>query len=86
MQLEGIIVEDGSVIVKGKKFRMPIRGTTKNGYPEVLIDALAVYGKGYFQRQSIEPYVGMRCKFQCTEHNYKINIGYNFEVINEKHK
>jgi len=37
--LEGIIQKDGIVKPRKEFFRMPYRGTDKEGYPEVLMDS-----------------------------------------------
>ena len=56
--LKGIIQKDGSVKVNDETFWLPFRGTDKEGYPEVLMDAKAVGGDGWMSRQSIKPYIG----------------------------
>lgn len=77
--LTGIIDKEGFVITDdGKKFRIPIRGF-KDGYPEVLVDATSVNGSSTFTRQSVEPYVGMKCRFVT---NNGLN-GFNFIIIKE---
>lgn len=58
IQKDGTILEDG-----GKTHRLPVRGTDKEEYPEVLVDATAVGGKGFMYRQSVKPFIGMRVKF-----------------------
>lgn len=82
MIYEGIIQEDGSVKEKsGKVHLLPFRGTDKEGYPEVLIDAKSVGGKGFFQRQSIKPYIGMKVIFERVSENEK---EFNHEIIKEQ--
>lgn len=78
--LIGVITKDGSVKTKdGRVFSLPCRGTDKEGYPEVLIDAKSAGGYGWMHRQSIKPFVGMECWFVSSNGNY----GWNFEVIPE---
>lgn len=77
-KLIGIIKEDGSVETEdGRNFYIGRRGTDKEGYPEVLIDAKSVGGDGWMHRQSIKPYIGMKCHFVSANGIY----GYNFEII-----
>lgn len=76
-KLIGIIDKDGYVYLdSGKRFQLPIRGND-NGYPEVLIDAKKVGGDGSFYRQSVQPFIGMKCEFFTTN---EIN-GYDFKII-----
>jgi len=64
VKLIGTIQEDGFVLTDdGKRYPLDFRGTDKDGYPGVLINAKAVGGDGYFRRQSINPYIGMFVKF-----------------------
>jgi len=66
----GFINKDGKVETDdGRLFLLPVRGTTENGYSEVLIDAKAVGGGGVVARQSIEPYIGMKCLFARNTEN-----------------
>ena len=74
----GIITERGTVIESdGREHSLPHRGTDDEGYPEVLMDARSVGGDGWMYRQSIKPYIGMKCKFV----TYNNSDGYNFEII-----
>jgi len=78
MKLEGIIQKDGVVRGEdGKKYYLPVRGTDKEGYPEVLINAREVGGKDLFHKQSIKNYVGMRVKFLISP----TGEGYNYKII-----
>lgn len=61
----------------GKIYELPVRGNNNDGYPEVLIDATAVGGKGWMHRQSIKPYIGMKCTFTGNDLGY----GFNFIII-----
>ena len=72
----GIITKEGIVKISDTKYvRLPTRGVDNEGYPEVLIDATAVGGKGYFQRQSIKPFIGMKVEFdEITNCNFKIIV------------
>jgi hypothetical protein len=77
MKLIGTIEKDGFVRTDSdKEYLLPIRGTDDSGYPEVLIDATEVGGSGYFKRQSIVPYIGMKVEFSVTG-----KMGYNFKVL-----
>ena len=78
--LIGIIQKDGSVIAEdGTIHSLPNRGTDREGYPEIIIDAKDVGGKGEFSRQSVKPYIGMKVKF--VRHGGKKYQGYNFKII-----
>lgn len=78
-QLIGIITKDGYVELEdGRKFEIDQRGTDDEGYPEVLIDAKSIGGRGWMQRQSIKPYIGMKCSFILTPNG---KSGYNFEIV-----
>ena len=84
MVLEGIIQKDGTVLTeKGEIYRLPRRGTDEKGYPEVLIDAKPVGGRGVFSRQSIKPYIGMKVSFYC---NTKAPHGFNYTIIKEENE
>ena len=77
--LIGIIRKDGSVLAEDGSIQwLPIRGTDKEGYPEVLMDAKEVGGKGTFQGQSIKPFIGMTVEFVRANKKYK---GYNFTIL-----
>jgi len=66
----GIIQKDGSVLEKdGTVHFLPTRGKDEEGYPEVIMDATAFGGKGFFQRQSIKPFIGMKVEFIKNEKN-----------------
>ena len=75
-KLIGIIQEDGKVKAGKNFFILPFRGMDNEGYPEVLMDATSVGGDGFFFRQSIKPYIGMKVEF--TENN---NHGFNYTII-----
>ena len=75
--LTGIIQEDGYVLTDdGKKYPLPQRGIDKEGYPEVLINAKSVGGSGFFYRQSIKPYIGMKAEFVADPDNIHYGIDY----------
>lgn len=77
MKKTGIIEADGFVRTgSGDEYLLPIRGTDDDGYPEVLMDAKSVGGRGTFQRQSILPYIGMKVEFDT--HN---KFGFNFKIV-----
>jgi len=78
MILEGIIRKNDVLGDDDKVYKMPLRGT-ENGYNEVLMDARAVGGDGFFRRQSVAPYIGMRVEFVVSEKGY----GYNYTIIKE---
>lgn len=80
LELEGIIKNDASVeTFDGKIFYLPVRGTDKDNYPKVLIDATSVGGYGTFKSQSIRPYIGMKVIFL----SYNGVNGFNFIIKNE---
>ena len=77
--LTGVIRKDGSVLAEdGTIHYLPTRGTDREGYKEVLVDAKKVGGEGSWSRQSIKPYIGMTVKFV---RNSKDTRGFNFEII-----
>ena len=77
----GTIQKDGTVIEEdGSVYELPIRRFDKE-FPEVLIDAKKVGGDGWMYRQSIEPFVGMRCSFVKYLRPDGGYTGDNFEVI-----
>ena len=79
--LTGIIQKDGSVIADdGTIHWIGARGTDKEGYPEVLIDAKNVGGRGSFYRQSIKPFIGMKVDFVRVGKDYP---GYNFIILKQ---
>jgi hypothetical protein len=57
IQKNGVLGEDGVL------YRHATRGTDKHGYPEVLMDAKEVGGRGIISRQSIKPFIGMIIRF-----------------------
>jgi hypothetical protein len=77
--LIGIIQKDGKVKSGKTFFLMPFRGTDKEGYPEVLVDATSVGGESEMVRQSIKPYIGMEVEFQV--HN---GFGFNYKIGENK--
>ena len=79
MKLEGVIQKDGSVLGDDNiRYLLPVRGED-DGYPEVLMDAKDVGGKGWMSRQSIKPYIGMKVEFDYVKKPY----GYNFKILKE---
>ena len=78
-ELIGIITENADVKLEdGRLFPIDRRGTDQDGYPEVLIDAKSVGGYGWMYRQSIKPYIGMKCWFILNE---GAKCGFNFTII-----
>ena len=79
MKLTATVLNNGYVKTKNNTlFLLPIRGTDKEGYPQVLIDASNVGGTSSFKRQSIKPYIGMNVEFITQDGKH----GYNFIIIN----
>ena len=77
MKQSGVIKNDGFVeTIDGQLFVLPIRGTSDNGFPEVLIDTTSVGGSNEARRQSIEHYIGMEVEFLVSKDLY----GYNFKI------
>jgi len=77
--LTGIIQKDGTVLAEdGTIHNLPVRGTDKEGFKEVLIDAKEAGGDGSFYRQSIKPYIGMTVEFVRVN---KGSAGYNFIIL-----
>lgn len=77
--LTGIITKEAYVQLEdGRLFEIDRRGMDKEGYQEVLIDAKSVGGDGSFYRQSIKPYIGMKCEFVLNEGT---KYGFNFKII-----
>jgi hypothetical protein len=75
VKLIGIIQNDGFVLTDdGKKYILPFRGIDKEEYLEVLINAKAVGGDGFFYRQSIKPYIGMQVEFTIDLNNLKYGM------------
>lgn len=78
-KLVGVITKNGDVELEdGRLFSISRRGTDEEGYPEVLIDAKSVGGDGWMYRQSIKPYIGMKCCFVLNEGTIH---GFNFTII-----
>jgi len=77
--LFGIIDKDGYVKTEdGREFAIPRRRHyDKEGFPEVLIDAKNVGGDNSWSRQSIKPFIGMKCRFVTNNGKH----GFNFEII-----
>ena len=79
MKGTGIIQKDGSILeTDGKTHHLPNRGTDDEGYPEVLMAAKKVGGKGFFHRQSIKPFIGMTVEFERVS---KKSLPYNHKII-----
>jgi len=78
--LEGIIQKDGYNVLgdNGKTYCLPVRGTDKDGYPEVLIDGKPIGMQEWMARQSVQPYIGMRVSFTGYSGT---NEGSNYEII-----
>lgn len=78
-ELIGKITENGFVELEdGRSFEITRRSTDDEGYPEVLIDAKEVGGDSSWSRQSIKPYIGMKCWFVLNEGT---THGFNFTII-----
>lgn len=76
--LTGSITKEGYVkLDDGRLFEIDRRGMDEEGYPEVLIDAKFVGGNSSFFRQSIKPYIGLKCKFILNE---GAKCGFNFYI------
>ena len=76
----GTITKSGTVITDDHKlFSLPKRGMDDEGYPEVLIDAKDVGGAGEWTRQSVKPYIGMKCSFVTNDTFY----GFNFKILKQ---
>lgn len=76
--MKGIIQKDGTVIGEdGKTYQLPVRGTDSEGFPEVLIDAKSIGGRGSFQRQSVKPLIGKQAEFVVSGTGH----GYNYIII-----
>jgi len=81
MSLEGVISRDGSVLGDdNKRYFFPVRGTDKEGFSEVLVNAYDVGGEGWMFRQSIKPYIGMRVEFECSS----TGQGYNYKILKKQ--
>ncbi len=82
MMLEGIIQEDATVLGEdGKVYHFGSIEDDGDGSFKALFDATDVGGGGYFGRQSIKPYVGMRVVFRC---NTFAPHGFNYKILKEK--
>ncbi len=79
-KLTGTILASGWVMcdTTGRLFQLDWRGTDSEGYPEVLIDASKVGGDYSFKKQSIKPYIGMKCTFTI---NTMYPKAFNFKII-----
>lgn len=79
MRLRGKITDDGRSVevAGGKQFILPFRGTDRNGFPEVLIDAQRVGGDGMFRRQSIAKWIGWPVEFMTANGE----TGFSFEIL-----
>jgi len=75
---KGIIQKDG-VLSNGKLYNHDVRGTDNEDYPEVLIYAKEVGGRGSFSRQSIKPYIGMTVRFKV----YRNDAPYDYIIKKE---
>ena len=77
--MTGVILENGDVQgSNGKLYQLHFSGISDtDGYPEVLMDATEVGGSGYFQRQSIKPYIGATVNFVVS----RTGVGYNYKVV-----
>jgi hypothetical protein len=84
MRLIGTLLSDGKTVESrdGRKFELPIRGASQNGYPQVLIDAQRVGGDGCFKRQSVESWVGYDVEFMCLNGE----TGFNYDILPAKQK
>jgi len=77
--LTGILQKDGSVLAEDGTIHWPgARGTDKEGFPEILIDAKEVGGDGSWSRQSVKPFIGMTVEFVRNGKQYQ---GYNFTIL-----
>jgi hypothetical protein len=79
MRLIGTITENGTAVrtKDGKEFVLPLRGTDREGFPEVLIGALRVGGDDMFRRQSIKQWIGYEVQFLTVNNE----TGFNFEIV-----
>ena len=79
MRLIGTITENGTAVrtKDGKEFGLPLRGTDREGFPEVLIGALQVGGDDMFRRQSIKKWIGYEVQFLTVNNE----TGFNFEIM-----
>lgn len=78
-ELIGIITDEAYVkLDDGRLFAIGRRGIDEEGYPTVLIDAKSVGGNGWMHRQSIKPFIGMKCWFILNE---GAKCGFNFTIL-----
>lgn len=78
-ELIGIITSNGCVkLYDGRVLSLPHRGTDDYGYPQVIIDAELVGGDSSMYRQSVKPYIGMKCRFILNE---GAKCGFNYTII-----
>jgi hypothetical protein len=84
MRLIGKLLENGSTIETqdGRRFELPIRGASQNGFPQVLIDAQRVGGDSCFRRQSAENWIGYDVEFVCLNGE----TGFNYDIMPIKQK
>ena len=84
MRLIGTLLPDGKTVESrdGRKFELPVRGTSNLGFPQVLIDAQRVGGDGGFRRQSAEEWIGYDVEFLCLNGE----TGFNYDIIPAKQK
>lgn len=84
MRLIGKLLENGSTIETqdGRRFELPIRGASQNGFPQVLIDAQRVGGDSCFRRQSAESWIGYDVEFVCLNGE----TGFNYDIMPFKQK
>lgn len=74
--MKGTILHNGNVLAEdGKIYTLPIRGTDKDGFPEVLLDVREIGGTGEVVRKSIQPFITMTVEF------IPKGKGYNFKII-----
>lgn len=80
--MKGIITPEKNILGEdGKTYTFDaIRGMDDEGYPEILIDAKEVGGRGWMARQSIKPFIGMNVEFQISF----IGFGYNYQILKQK--
>lgn len=79
--MKGTIQQDGNVKGEdGKLYLSERRGTDKEGFSEILIDAKAVGLNSSMSRQSVKPLIGMTVEFQVSP----AGQGYNYVIVNNK--
>jgi hypothetical protein len=84
MRLIGTLLQDGKTIESrdGRQFELPVRGTSRTGFPQVLIDAQRVGGDAAFRRQSAENWIGYDVEFVCLNGE----TGFNYDIMPAKQK